>query len=133
MLETWPATSVANVAASRARPGLAVAVRANRNMGMPPWTWLSGRRALRAIVRAGGYRSASLPGRAPGRRDTVSGGGVDDLKPTSTRGARMQFKVLGPLELVGPQGNRIRLASDAQRRLVSHLVLRANTIVRAEE
>ncbi|WP_426573404.1 ATP-binding protein [Aquihabitans sp. McL0605] len=45
----------------------------------------------------------------------------------------MEFMVLGPVQLVGPAGNRINLASDAQRRLVSHLVLRANTIVRSEE
>jgi len=45
----------------------------------------------------------------------------------------MEFKVLGPVRVIGPGGSRIKLASDAQRRLVSHLVLRANTIVRADE
>lgn len=45
----------------------------------------------------------------------------------------MEFSVLGPVQLIGPGMNRINLASDAQRRLVGHLVLRANTVVRADE
>lgn len=43
----------------------------------------------------------------------------------------MDFLVLGPLE-VRAEGDRIRLASDAQRRLVSLFVLHAETAVRAE-
>jgi len=43
----------------------------------------------------------------------------------------MDFVVLGPVQLLADDGTRIRLASDAQRRLLSLLVLRANTIVRS--
>jgi len=40
--------------------------------------------------------------------------------------------VLGPVQVLHDDGARVRLASDAQRRLVSVLALRANTIVRSE-
>ncbi len=45
----------------------------------------------------------------------------------------MDFKVLGPLQVCGAGGGRISLISDAQRRLVSVLVLHADAIVRAEQ
>ena len=44
----------------------------------------------------------------------------------------MEFRVLGPLEVRGPGDSQIKLASAAQRRLLSFLVQRANTIVPAE-
>lgn len=45
----------------------------------------------------------------------------------------MDFMVLGPLQVRGAGGDRIRLASDAQRRLVSVFVLNADEVVRSEE
>jgi DNA-binding SARP family transcriptional activator len=45
----------------------------------------------------------------------------------------MDFMVLGTLQLQRRQGDRVRLPSDAQRRLVSLLVLHAEAVVRAEE
>ena len=44
----------------------------------------------------------------------------------------MEARVLGPLEVSGPDGTRINLASETQRRLVSLLVVRANTVVPSE-
>jgi DNA-binding SARP family transcriptional activator len=45
----------------------------------------------------------------------------------------MDFMVLGPLRVQREPGDRIRLPSDAQRRLVSLLVLHAGVVVRAED
>ena len=45
----------------------------------------------------------------------------------------MEFIVLGPLEICDSEGEHVRLTSDAQRRLVSVLVLHAGALVRAEE
>jgi DNA-binding SARP family transcriptional activator len=45
----------------------------------------------------------------------------------------MDFMVLGPLQVCGSEGEHVRLTSDAQRRLVSVLVLHAGALVRAEE
>lgn len=45
----------------------------------------------------------------------------------------MDFMVLGPLQVQRERGERIRFGSDAQRRLVSLLVLHAEVTVRSEE
>ena len=45
----------------------------------------------------------------------------------------MDFMVLGPLQVCGSEGEHVRLSSDAQRRLVSVLVLHAGALVRSEE
>jgi DNA-binding SARP family transcriptional activator len=44
----------------------------------------------------------------------------------------MEFQVLGPLRVIGADGTHIKLASTAQRRLMSLLVLRAGTAVSAD-
>ena len=44
----------------------------------------------------------------------------------------MQFRVLGPLQVMGAGGNEVRMHSAAQRRLMSILVLRAGTIISSE-
>ncbi|WP_421119159.1 BTAD domain-containing putative transcriptional regulator [Aquihabitans daechungensis] len=45
----------------------------------------------------------------------------------------MDFKVLGPLQVRSAAGGRIPLTSDAQRRLVSVLIMHADASVRSEE
>lgn len=45
----------------------------------------------------------------------------------------MDFVVLGPLQVRSSGGGHIRLTSDAQRRLVSVLLLHADAVVRSEE
>jgi len=44
----------------------------------------------------------------------------------------MEFQVLGPLRVIGADGTHIKLASTAQRRLMSLLLLRAGTAVSAD-
>ncbi len=45
----------------------------------------------------------------------------------------MEYLVLGPLRVVPPDGRPVRLRSAAQRRLLSLLVMRAGTVVSADE
>jgi DNA-binding SARP family transcriptional activator len=44
----------------------------------------------------------------------------------------MEFRVLGPLRVLGPDGAEVRLASASQRRLMSLLVARAGSVVSAD-